>query len=75
VTVQNNRSAVTLLAVSEFGRRLHENGSRDTDHGSASVALLARSAGAAGGGGLRVLAHPWMRVSWLAGVSAQPVPE
>jgi uncharacterized protein (DUF1501 family) len=36
VTVQNNRSAVTLLAVSEFGRRLHENGSR----GSASVALV-----------------------------------
>jgi uncharacterized protein (DUF1501 family) len=40
VTVQNNRSAVTLLAVSEFGRRLHENGSRGTDHGSASVALV-----------------------------------
>ena len=40
VTVQNNRSAVTLLAVCEFGRRLHENGSRGTDHGSASVALL-----------------------------------
>jgi uncharacterized protein (DUF1501 family) len=35
-----NRPAVTLLAVSEFGRRLHENGSRGTDHGSASVALL-----------------------------------
>jgi uncharacterized protein (DUF1501 family) len=26
--------------VSEFGRRLRENGSRGTDHGSASVALL-----------------------------------
>ena len=35
-----NRPTVTLLAVSEFGRRLHENGSRGTDHGSASVALL-----------------------------------
>ena len=35
-----NRPAVTLLAVSEFGRRLRENGSRGTDHGSASVALL-----------------------------------
>jgi len=32
--------AVRLLAVSEFGRRLQENGSRGTDHGSASVALL-----------------------------------
>ena len=35
-----NRPAVTLLAASEFGRRLRENGSRGTDHGSASVALL-----------------------------------
>ena len=35
-----NRPAVTLLAVSEFGRRLRENGSRGTDHGSASVAFL-----------------------------------
>ena len=35
-----NRPDVTLLAVSEFGRRLKENGSRGTDHGSASVALL-----------------------------------
>lgn len=34
------RPQVTLLAVSEFGRRLRENGSRGTDHGSASVALL-----------------------------------
>ena len=34
--MQNSSSAVTLLAVSEFGRRLHENGSR----GSASVALV-----------------------------------
>ena len=35
-----NGPAVTLLAVSEFGRRLRENGSRGTDHGSASVALV-----------------------------------
>ncbi|MEX0588552.1 MAG: DUF1501 domain-containing protein [Cyanobium sp.] len=35
-----NRPGVTLLAVSEFGRRLRENGSRGTDHGAASVALL-----------------------------------
>jgi uncharacterized protein (DUF1501 family) len=36
----SNRPQVTLLAVSEFGRRLHENGSRGTDHGAASIALL-----------------------------------
>ena len=36
----SQRPEVTLLAVSEFGRRLQENGSRGTDHGSASVALL-----------------------------------
>lgn len=35
-----NRPQVSLLTVSEFGRRLTENGSRGTDHGSASVALL-----------------------------------
>lgn len=34
------RPALTLLAVSEFGRRLQQNGSGGTDHGSASVALL-----------------------------------
>lgn len=34
------RPELTLLAVSEFGRRLQENGSGGTDHGSASVALL-----------------------------------
>ena len=34
------RPAVTLVAVSEFGRRLRENGSGGTDHGNASVALL-----------------------------------
>ena len=34
------RPALTLLAVSEFGRRLQGNGSGGTDHGSASVALL-----------------------------------
>jgi uncharacterized protein (DUF1501 family) len=31
---------VLLLAVSEFGRRLRENGSGGTDHGSASVAIV-----------------------------------
>jgi len=35
-----NRPSVSLLAVSEFGRRLRENGSRGTDHGAASIALL-----------------------------------
>ena len=35
-----HRPQVTLLAISEFGRRLSENGSRGTDHGSASVAML-----------------------------------
>jgi uncharacterized protein (DUF1501 family) len=35
-----NRPQVTLLTVSEFGRRLRENGSRGTDHGSASIAFL-----------------------------------
>ena len=39
------RPPVTLLAVSEFGRRLHENGSGGTDHGSASVALLLEDRG------------------------------
>ena len=34
------RPRVTLLSVSEFGRRLQENGSGGTDHGSASVAML-----------------------------------
>ncbi|MEO1003951.1 MAG: DUF1501 domain-containing protein [Cyanobacteria bacterium J06638_7] len=34
------RPQVTLLAVSEFGRRLQENGSGGTDHGAASIALL-----------------------------------
>ncbi|MCP9885573.1 DUF1501 domain-containing protein [Synechococcus sp. ATX 2A4] len=35
-----NRPPVTLLSTSEFGRRLQENNSGGTDHGSASVALL-----------------------------------
>lgn len=34
------RPRVTLLVTSEFGRRLGENASQGTDHGSASVALL-----------------------------------
>ncbi len=35
-----NRPQVTLLTTSEFGRRLKENASGGTDHGSASVSLL-----------------------------------
>ncbi len=35
-----HRPRVTLLAVSEFGRRLRPNASGGTDHGSASVAFL-----------------------------------
>jgi uncharacterized protein (DUF1501 family) len=38
--IMANRPSVTLLAVSEFGRRLRENGSRGTDHGSASIAFF-----------------------------------
>ena len=38
--MSQQRPSLTLLAVSEFGRRLQENGSGGTDHGSASVALL-----------------------------------
>jgi uncharacterized protein (DUF1501 family) len=34
------RPQVTLLSTSEFGRRLRENNSAGTDHGSASVELL-----------------------------------
>jgi uncharacterized protein (DUF1501 family) len=34
------RPQVTLIGVSEFGRRFRENSSRGTDHGSASVAFL-----------------------------------
>ncbi|QEY32431.1 DUF1501 domain-containing protein [Synechococcus sp. RSCCF101] len=36
-----SRPPVTVLVTSEFGRRLRENASGGTDHGSASVALLA----------------------------------
>jgi uncharacterized protein (DUF1501 family) len=35
-----DRPPVTLLTVSEFGRRLQENGSGGTDHGAASVAFV-----------------------------------
>ena len=35
------RPRVTLLAVSEFGRRLHQNASGGNYHGSASIALAA----------------------------------
>ena len=47
------RPRVALLVVSEFGRRLGENGSRGTDHGSASVAILL------GDPVGRELPHPW----------------
>ncbi|MFN9546224.1 MAG: DUF1501 domain-containing protein [Cyanobacteriota bacterium] len=49
-----HRPRVLLLAVSEFGRRLRENGSRGTDHGSASVAILYGDPVA------RSLPHPWL---------------
>jgi len=48
------RPRVLLLAVSEFGRRLQENGSGGTDHGSASVAMLY------GDPVGRQLPHPWL---------------
>jgi uncharacterized protein (DUF1501 family) len=48
------RPRVLLLAVSEFGRRLRENGSAGTDHGSASVAILY------GDPVGRQLPHPWL---------------
>jgi len=35
-----NRPSVNLFTVSEFGRRLKENGSKGTDHGSASVSII-----------------------------------
>jgi uncharacterized protein (DUF1501 family) len=37
---QPRRPQVTLLATSEIGRRLHENKSGGTDHGSTSIGLL-----------------------------------
>jgi uncharacterized protein (DUF1501 family) len=49
-----SRPQVLLLAVSEFGRRLQENGSGGTDHGSASVALVYGDAVG------RSLPHPWL---------------
>jgi len=36
----SNRPQVTLLTTSEFGRRLRENDSSGTDHGSASISLV-----------------------------------
>ena len=50
------RPRVLLLAVSEFGRRLRENGSGGTDHGSASVAILY------GDPVGHSLPHPWLGV-------------
>ena len=34
-------SRVRLMTFSEFGRRVHENGSRGTDHGAASCLFVA----------------------------------
>src|SRR5712692_1735689 len=39
-TSQHNRR-VRLMTFSEFGRRVHENGSRGTDHGAASCMFVA----------------------------------
>ncbi len=49
-----HRPRVLLLTVSEFGRRLRENGSGGTDHGSASLAILY------GDPVGRTLPHPWL---------------
>ena len=35
-----DRPSVNLFTVSEFGRRLKENGSKGTDHGSASISMI-----------------------------------
>jgi len=47
--------SVTLVAISEFGRNVRENGSRGTDHGRGS-AMFALGKGIAGG---RVLTKNW----------------
>src|SRR5262249_30240053 len=47
--------SVTVVAFSEFGRNVRENGSQGTDHGRAS-ALFAMGKGIAGG---RVLVKNW----------------
>ena len=36
----NKNVELNIIVTSEFGRRLKENGSKGTDHGSASVAFL-----------------------------------
>ncbi len=36
----NNNIDLNIIVISEFGRRLKENGTKGTDHGSASVAFL-----------------------------------
>lgn len=54
LTQMRRRPRVLLLAVSEFGRRFRENGSRGTDHGSASVAILY------GDPVGHSLPHPWL---------------
>ena len=44
--MQGRANDVITMTFSEFGRRVHENGSAGTDHGAASVMFLA-------GGGLK----------------------
>jgi uncharacterized protein (DUF1501 family) len=53
--VMNTGLRVTLVAVSEFGRNVPENGSNGTDHGRGTV-MFAMGRGIAGG---RVLTAGW----------------
>jgi uncharacterized protein (DUF1501 family) len=53
--IVSTRANVTLVAFSEFGRNVRENGSNGTDHGRAS-ALFAMGQGIAGG---RVITKNW----------------
>ena len=55
VMASNANASVTLVAISEFGRNVRENGSLGTDHGRAS-AMFALGRGIAGG---RVLTSNW----------------
>src|SRR5690606_763921 len=42
--LQGRRDDVIVMTSSEFGRRVHENGSQGTDHGAASVLFVAGGA-------------------------------
>ena len=48
---------VVVVTLTEFGRTVHENGNRGTDHGHASVSLV-MGGGVRGGKGPRPLARP-----------------